>query len=193
MYNKGWCIVENSIRKLTELLEPLIYDLDEQKNYLVERKNELENVSRMLAYTKDNLDMVGIYADQDLIINSLYKINSTKEEYKASCYLLNSENEDVKKLPQYEEAHNLISNIVESFKLYKAELIVETQEVEKKCYEKEIEKKYYDIFNNLNPFVDDVAEFNTFLDNHEISNEDKVNLLVYVLKNNVAEYIRRNN
>ena len=188
MYNKGWCNVDNSIIKLVGLLEPLIDDLDEQKRYLAERKKELENVSRMLAYTKDNFDMVGIYADQDLILNNLYKINSTKEEYRASCYLLNSENADVRKLPQYEEAYNLISNIIECFKLYKAELIVETQDIEKKCHEKEIEKKYYDVFSSTNPYVDDVKEFNNLLDTHEISNEDKINLLVATINNNVKEY-----
>ena len=129
--------MDNSVRKLIELLEPLICDIDEEKKYFNEQKRELENVSRMLAYTKDNLDMVGIYADQDLILNSLSKINSSKEEYRASCYLLNSENENVKHLPQYEKAYELISDIIEYFKLYKAELIVEINDIEKKCYEKE--------------------------------------------------------
>lgn len=192
MYNKGWCIVDNSVRRLIELLEPLIFDLDEKKRLLVERKNELENVSRMLAYTKNNLDMVGIYADQELILSSLSKVNSNKDEYRASCYLLNGENDDIKKLPQYEKAYNLISDIVEYFKLYKAELIVETGELEKECQEKEIAKKYYNIFSSTNPFVDDIKEFNSFLDKYELEDEIKINILMYTLENNIREYTKRN-
>ena len=180
--------MDNSVRKLIELLEPLVYDIDEDKRYLTERKNELENVSRMLAYTKDNFNMVGIYADQDLILNSLSKINSNKDDYRASCYLLGSENENVKHLPQYEKAYELISDIIEYFKLYKAELIVETGEIEKKCREKEKAKKYYNIFSNTNPYVDDIKEFNTFLDSLDLINEDKINILVYTINNNCNQY-----
>ena len=192
MYNKGWCIVDNSIRRLIELLEPLIFDLDEKKRLLVEHKNELENVSRMLAYTKDNLDMVSIYADQELILSSLSKINSNKDEYRASCYLLNGENDDIKKLPQYEKAYNLISDIVEYFKLYKAELIVETGELEKECQEKETAKKYYNVFSSTNPFVDDTKEFNSFLDKYELEDEIKINILMYAIENNIREYTKKN-
>ena len=142
---------------------------------------------------EDNLDMVGIYADQDLITNNLFKVNSNIDDYRASCYLLNSENENVKQLPQYEKAHNLISDIVEYFKLYKAELIVETAEEEKQCREKEMDKKYYDIFSNSEPFVDDVEEFNTFVEKLDLSSEDIINLLVFTLENNVSRYIKGNN
>ncbi len=183
--------MDNSVRKLVELLEPLILDLDEQKRNLVERKKELDNVSRMLAYTKDNFDMVSIYADQDLILNILPRVNSNKEEYRASCYLLNSENESVKSLPQYQSAYNLISDIIEYFKLYKAELIVETQDTEKICHEKEIEKKYYTIFSNPNPYVEEIEEFSDLLDKHELTNEDRINILFYTLENNCKEYIKK--
>ena len=74
--------MDNSVRRLLEQLEPMIFDLDTEKRALEGRKKELENVSRLLAYTKDNLDMVGIYADQDLIVNNLTKVNSNKEEYR---------------------------------------------------------------------------------------------------------------
>lgn len=186
--------MDNSVKKLVDLLEPLIVDLDDQKRYLGEQKDELENVSRMLAYTKDNFDMVSIYADQDLILNCLPKINSDKEEYKASCYLLSSESEEVKKLPQYAEAYNLISDIIEYFKLYKAELVVEVGGLEKTCKEKELAKKYHGILaDTVNPFVSDVKEFNDFIERQDLSNEDKIDILMYVLKSNMKEYTEKNN
>ena len=83
MYNKGWCIVDKNdcVRKLTALLEPLIETLEDNKKILSERKNELEKVSRLIAYTKDNVGMVGIYADQDLIISYLNRLNYNKDDY----------------------------------------------------------------------------------------------------------------
>ena len=180
--------MDNSVNKLIGILEPLIADLEERKDHLNERKEELENVSRLLAYTKDNIDMVGVYADQDLILNHLYKINTDKDEYKASCYLLKSENENIKNLPQYKEAYNLISDLIEFFKLYKAELIVETQDLEKNCQTKEIEKKYCDILKEKTPFIDDVHEFRGVLDNHSLSNDEKINILIYAIKNNAIKY-----
>lgn len=184
--------MDNSVKKLVDLLEPLIVDLDEEKHSLDEQKKELENVSRVLAYTRDNLNMVGIYAEQDLILDSLPRISSNRDEYKASCYLLSSEDENVKKLPQYKKAKDLISDIVEYFKLYKAELIVETGELEKECDEKELAKKYYNVLSSTNPFIEDPKEFNSFIDKYELTEEDKINILLCAIENNIKEYTEKN-
>lgn len=180
--------MDNSVKKLTMMLEPLVFDLDDQKAYLEERKKELENVSRFLAYTKDNVDMVGIYADQDLVLSCLPNIYCDKDEYKASCYLLKSEDENIRSLPQFAKARNLVSDIVEYFKLYKSELMVETQDLKKSCDAKEVEKKYYDIFTSPHPLVNDVDEFKNLLDTHNIQDDDKINILLYTIKNNIKQY-----
>ncbi len=179
---------DNSIKKLVHILEPLVWDLDDQKKYLSNMKEELENVSRFLAYTKDNLDMVGVYADQDIILNNLEKIYCSKDEYKASCYLLKSEDESVKNLPQYEKAQNLISDIIEFFKLHKAELLVEIQDMKEKCQRKEIEKKYYDILSSSNPYIEDIKEFEDIMNSHGLNNSDKISILIKLINNNVLNY-----
>ena len=104
---------DSSVGILISILEPLISDLDDLKKTLSDRKSEMESVSRLIAYTKDNIEMVGIYADQDIILNNLDNLKYSKEDYKASCYLLKTENELVRKLPQYQKAHDLISDIIE--------------------------------------------------------------------------------
>ena len=184
--------MDNSVKKLTEMLKPLIVDLDDQKTNLNDKKQELENVSRLLAYTNDNLDMVSVYADQDLIINNLDKINSDKDEYKASCYLLKSENENVKNLPQYEKACNFIQSIIDYFKECKSRLVTETQDLEKLCREKELDKKYYDAFSDSNPYIEDIKEFEEFMQKHEMDEDDKINILIYAIKNNALRYERKN-
>lgn len=179
---------DNSVKKFLTILEPLVWDLEDQKKYLSKIKDELESVSRLLAYTKDDVDMVGIYADQELIINNLGKINCSKDEYKASCYLLKSEDENVKKLPQYASAKDLINNIIDFFKLHKAELIVEIQDLKNKCDRKEIEKKYYDILSSPNPFIEDIYEFKNILNDYELTNEDKIDILLKMINNNLLNY-----
>ena len=180
--------MDNSVKKLITMLEPLVFDLEDQKNLLENRKNELENVSRFVAYTKDDVDKVSVYADQNMIINNLSKIYCDKDTYKASCYLLQSEDESVKSLPQYKKAHELVGDIVELFKLYKSELVVETQDIKKICEKKEIEKKYYEIFKNKDPFVEEVFEFKEMLDSHNVSTDDKIALLLYTIKSNLKRY-----
>ena len=179
---------DNSIKKLVTILEPLVWDLDDQKKYLSKVKDDLEDVSRLLAYTKDDLEMVGVYADQDIILNNLDKIKYSKDDYKASCYLLKSDDESVKNLPQYENARNLITDIVEFFKLHKAELMVEIKDLKEKCQKKEIEKKYYDILSSSNPFIEDIDEFKNILNDHGLTNEDKINILIGIINNNVNNY-----
>lgn len=179
---------DNSIKKLINILEPRVWDLDDQRKYLEKEKEKLETVSRFLAYTKDNIEMVSVYADQELITSNLSKINCSNEEYKASCYLLKSEDDNIKKLPQYVKARELINNIVEYFKFYKSELIVETQDLKKKCEQKEIEKKYYDILSGSNPFINNIEEFRTLIDQYDLEDEDKINLLITIINNNILNY-----
>ena len=180
--------MNNSVNLLVGVLEPLVADLEEKKKELAEKKELLENVSRLLAYTKDNFDMLGVYADQDLILDNLEKINTDKDEYKASCYLLKSENDSIKNLPQYKKAYELICDIIEYFKLYKAELIVNTQSLENECHKKDIEKKYCDILKEEAPYVENVDEFEELLNSQTISSEDKIDILLYVINNNNLKY-----
>ena len=180
--------MNDSVRKLVTILEPLIEDLEYQKKVLADKKDELENVSRLVAYTKDNIEMVGIYADQDLITSNLYKLGCSLEDYKASCYLLKGESDAVKSLPQYEKSHELINDIVEYFKFFKAELIVTIQELSDTCERKELEKKYYDILSRSNPFVEDVKEFIKFMDDHNLDNGDKINILYSTISSNIVNY-----
>ena len=101
---------------------------------------------------------------------------------------MKSENSSIKSLPQYKKAYNLICDVIEYFKLYKSELTVETQELEKKCDKKEIEKKYCDILKKEVPYIEDVEEFKNLLNSQAIPNKDKIDVLLYVINNNKIKY-----
>ena len=184
---------DNSVRDLVSMLEPLVENLEDNKKMLEVQKKELESVSRFIAYTKDNIEMVGIYADQDLIVNSLDGLNIDKDDYKACCYLLKSENSNIKSLPQYVQAHNLISDIIEYFKLHKAELVIEIQELSNTCERQENEKKYYDILSCPNPLIENIKEFVEFLKEHKLSEEKIINILYSTIHDNVVNYGLKNN
>lgn len=182
-----------SIKNLVTILEPLVEDLDEKKRMLSDKKSEFESVSRLIAYTKDNIEMVGIYADQDIIINNLNKLNYNIEEYKASCYLLESQSDKVKILPQYKEAYDSISSIIEYFKSYKAQLALEMQDLSITCETKELEKKYYDILSSPNPLVENIHEFVSFMKKHDIKNEEIITILYSTIYNNMVNYELKSN
>lgn len=169
-------------------LEPLICDLNEKLQELDYKKEKLEKVSRFIAYINNDVHLVGIYADQELIYDNLENIDSNKAEYKACCYLLENDNENIKKLPQYIEANNYILNLINYFKKCKNDLTSDIQELEKCCHNKKIEKKYYDMFSENKVFVKDTQEFEKFLDEHEIEINDKIQLLKHAINSNIKKY-----
>ena len=180
--------MNDDVRRIEEELEPLIFDLDDKLMELRMKKENLERVSRMLAYVNGDVNMVGIYADQDLIMDNLDKISSNKDEYKASCYLLSSEDDSIRSLPQYRDANLYILSLINYFKMYKSELNSEIQELEEICRNKEMDKKYYELLKEDNPFILDIKEYIEFVNKHTMNDNEKINLLKYAIKSNVANY-----
>ena len=180
--------MKDFVKRLTIELEPLIADLPEKSRTLELKKEELENVSRFLAYVNGEVHLVGIYANQEIIFNSFDALHTNKEEYKASCYLLESEDNNVRNLPQYKKACDYIMNIIDYFKECKVRLIEEINELEAVCKEKKLEKKYYNILSSDNPYISDTEEFTKFLSEHEINDTDEIEILMYIISNNVLNY-----
>jgi hypothetical protein len=180
--------MKDFIKKITVQLEPLIADLPENKRILDLKKDMLENVSRFLAYVNGDVHLVGIYADQELISDSFEALNSNKEEYKASCYLLKSEDSNVKNLPQYKNAYDYIMRIINYFKEQKNSLSTEIDELNNVCKKQELEEKYYKILSSEYPLIENDEEFKEFLNNREIDNDDMINTLYYAIENNLMHY-----
>lgn len=176
------------VKELTNSLEPLIEDLDEKLAVLDTKKRNYDDVSKFLSYVHDDVHLVSIYAEQDLILGNLSNINSNEEEYKASCYLLRGEDERIKALPQYGDAYHYIEKMIQYFKECKEKLGTEIEELESLCSEKKLDKKYFEIFSDENPFVTDVLEFESFLDKRVTDNEQKKNILIYTINSNILNY-----
>lgn len=180
------------VNKLVDLLKPTINDLDTKKEELAIKNKTLSEVNEMLDEVNDDVTKVSKYKNQELIVSNLDDIKSTEREYKSCCYLLDSVDEKIKTLPQYIEASNYIERLINYFKKLKEKLSLEVSELQVVCEEKELNKKYYEILSKDNPVVNDASEFRNLLDRQELSDSDKIDLLVFVLKNNVNSYLGKN-
>ena len=69
--------------------------------------------------------------------------------------------------------------------------MVEIQELKETCKEKEVEKKYYDIFTSSKPRVENVKEFKELMNKEGLSNEDIINIMYETIKNNIISYGER--
>lgn len=182
--------MSESVGKLIELLKPTIIDLDDKLRELSTNKDILEEIGEMLKEVGNDPRKIGDYKNQDLIIDNLKCINTNEKEYKACCYLLSSNDKNIQLLPQYIESSNYIERLINYFRKKYEELALYASELEVECDEKRMNKKYYEIFGNDNSFVDDTEEFTKFLEDKELTNNDKIDLLVYTIKNNVTNYIK---
>lgn len=180
--------MNEEVKKLTASLEPLIADLDEKLTILNDKKNKYTSITNFINYVHDDVNLVGIYADQNLILENLSNINSSEKEYNASCYLLKSEDASVKALPQYEMSYSYINNLIDYFKKCQKELNEEIIELEKEVLEKQLDKKYYEIFSTENPFVSDIQEFTGFLEKRSVDAEQRIKMLIYTINSNMLGY-----
>ena len=180
--------MDDYVKRLVKALEELISNLDEKLQELDQKKELFEKVSRFVAYIDGDVHLVGRYPDQELVDDYLEKMNYQQEDYKACCYLLKNDNDNVKNLPQYNMAVGYVMDIIEFYKKLKVDLIENIQILGEECQKKKIEKKYYDMFYQDKLFVSDISEYEQFLDEHTPNIRDKVNLLLFAIKKNVEKY-----
>ncbi len=180
--------MDSFMEKLIGKLEPTISDLDEVLKDLDIKKEELDIISDMLDYINNDIKKFSQYTNQNIIMDYLGKIDSDEKEYNANCYLLESDREEVKNLPQYNKAKEFFNKLLTYFKARKDELSVEVEELTNIVDEKKLNKKYILIFKEEKPLVDDVDEFDAFIRKQEIDTEDKIMIMKQIIKNNVDSY-----
>ncbi len=176
------------VERLIEKLRPTIVDLDDKIRELTVWQKEKKRIEEFLNYLENDISKIKDYSDQELILSNLLRIESNENEYNASCYLLTSGNENVKLLPQYQIAYQYILKIVHFFTKRNEELLIKTDDLTKICEDKKMNKKYFDIFDSVDPFVHDVDEFADFLRKQDLDNDTKRQILIYTIKKNVDKY-----
>lgn len=175
------------IDKLLSIMKPFVENiendlsnLNEKKDYLIEMNDIITNVDN------DVFNLLDI--DDDKIELYLDNIESNKNEYLANKYILKSDLDEIKQMPQYIDAKKYLDKFYKSL-LNNHEELEKKYEILKQEYEnKELINKYYFMFNSENIFVDDVDEVKSVFDILDISLEDRIETLIIILKKNNCSY-----
>lgn len=187
---------DNSLRTLLEDIKPKIANIEENRLEKSSLSNVYETIKELVELGEESYDNILNFYDQEFIIKAI-KINnqdydSIINKYQSSRYLLKSKNPSLKDLPQYEEALDYIGKLYkylcDLYKQIKLDLDSKTDDLKVK----ELLNKYYIILNKNNIFIKDADEFLAFLELNQLSIEDKINILKFINKCNIKNYITTN-
>ena len=109
LYNKGqWCLVNNSLAKLLAYIEPKIANIGENRVEIKSLSEVLKTITEIVELGKKSYLEILDYYDQDFIIRCLKIYNETNDDliskYKSCKYLLENQDNNMKELPQYQDA-----------------------------------------------------------------------------------------
>ena len=181
----------DSVKNLVTRLENGFANLDEKEKEYSTIKTKLEQFEKMLDFVGGNAKKLNKYDDQTLIIDAVNKINSNSKEYEGACYLLDSDDESVMMLPQYRNSRTYLETIINYLKMEKENIYDFVNQLNSDCTRMKLNEKYFKILNQDVPFVEDVEEFLGLLDQEEVTKIDKNQIISYVIKSNVNNYIKR--
>ena len=107
---------------MTRLIEKLslsITDLEEKKDELEKQHDILDKYNEISDYVGSEAKKLGTSPNQEVIIDELKNIDSNEKEYKAYCYLLESDDDNIKILPQYKNARSYLETLINYLKRYR--------------------------------------------------------------------------
>lgn len=188
--------MNDSLVKLLAYIEPKILDIQDKRKELLDLELSYKVLKEIIDLGENSYhDIINFY-DQNFILNCIKTSNDTYlnnlDLYKSSKYLLKSNNQDLLELPQYKEAINYIEKLftylIELYNLTKKKY----EDLKEELEQLEILNKYYLIFSKNNIEINDIDEFLLFLQLVDISLNDKLNVLIQVVKFNVRTYTLTN-
>ena len=160
-------------------------------------KSVYDSIKELIELGKNSYLDILEYYDQDFIVKAI-KIKSSNVEnnwiskYETSKYLLKNQNSNLKDLPQYKEAIQFMETLFTYLCNLYQEISLEYESKNDKLQQQELFNKYYILFRKNNIFITDIWEFLTFLDLTKISLEEKLDILIFVNKCNIKNYITTN-
>ena len=146
----------------------------------------------MLWFINCDAKKLNKYEDDKLILAALKDLNSTKSEYDAACYLLESNDENVLNLPQYRTARSYLESLINYLKNCRDIVKAEKESLEKECNDMELNKKYFEILSCDEPFVQNIDEFIDLLNKRDVHDFEKAEILFDIIKSNVSNYKKEN-
>ena len=179
------------VKKLVTRLGESFTNLEEQEKEFNIQNEKLSEYNKLLDFVSGDAKKINKYEDQKLILNAVSEIDSTKEEYDAACYLLESNDDNVINLPQYRNSRIYLETIINYLNGTKDKIKNTVDELNSDCTDMRFNKKYYEILNNDYPFVEDIDEFEKLLDKEDIQIDDRFEIISFIIKSNVNHYKKR--
>lgn len=176
------------VNKLLELMKPYVEKIEDKKVNLDEKESFLASVEAFMKYINDEPLKIFDYGKKELLEKLIDDIGSNVDEYKANEYILKADVSQVVHLPQYNNANEYLGRLYEYIKSVLEKNAYEYEELATEYENIELIKKYYDMFKDNDIFVTDEVEFSRMLGNFNLTWDEKIDLLVYVLKENNRKY-----
>ena len=189
--------MNDSLAKLLAYIEPIILNIHDNRIEVKALKSVYDSIKELIKLKKNSYLDILEYYDQDFIVKAI-KIKSSNVEnnwiskYETSKYLLKNQNSNLKDFPQYKEAIQFMETLFTYLCNLYQEISLEYESKNDKLQQQELFNKYYILFRKNNIFITDIWEFLTFLDLTKISLEEKLDILIFVNKCNIKNYITTN-
>ena len=178
------------VNKFIDLMKPYVLNIEVDYHKLKEKENTLNSLDSILKAIDDNSFKI-FDIEYNELDEFLKSFNSNKQVFEANKYIIQTEIEEVKALPQYQSAKKYIDD----FNDY---LINEFSKLENECHELSDnyeEKKLInnDMFANDKIFVDNEVELKKIFEILDMTIELKNDILICILKENNKSYNNDNN
>lgn len=187
-------MIDNSLAKLLDNIEPKILNIEENRIELKSLKSVQKTMDELIDNAKESYHEILNFYDQDFIKRAIMINHSNYDEiiqkYDSSKYLLNIVNPNLKELPQYQEALSFMDYLYKYLYGLKESIDVDFECKREKLEVQELLNKYYVILKKDNFFIKDIDDFLTFIELNNLNNQDRINIYKLVFNSNVKQYLK---
>ena len=184
--------MNNSLAKLLAYIEPKIANIGENRVEIKSLSEVLKTITEIVELGKKSYLEILDYYDQDFIIRCLKIYNETNDDliskYKSCKYLLENQDNNMKELPQYQDAIKYMDFLINYLNELWQKVTEEYNLKSDNLKNQELLNKYYLILKSDNVFIKDALEFIDFLTKVEFTLEERYEILLYVNRCNIKNY-----
>ena len=186
---------DNSLKELLAVIEPKIQNIDENRVENAALKKVSETMKELVGIGSSYKEVFAFY-DQEFIFKAIKIGNSNADDlikrYQSAKYLLQNDNEVLQEMPQFKEAINFMEELYQYLCGLKEKITSDYETKNENLEIQEILNKYYGLLNRNDIFIKDIDEFIKFLDLNEIDIDARIDILIYINKCNIKNYITTN-
>ena len=184
--------MNNSLAKLLAYIEPKIANIGENRVEIKSLSEVLKTITEIVELGKKSYLEILDYYDQDFIIRCLKIYNEANDDliskYKSCKYLLENQDNNMKELPQYQDAIKYMDFLINYLNELWQKVTEEYNLKSDNLKNQELLNKYYLILKSDNVFIKDALEFIDFLNKVEFTLEERYEILLYVNRCNIKNY-----